>query len=253
MRFDASDYPARPALRAALDEVNLELAEDYEGSSTDPFMTEAFNHALRLGRFDVFVNSTVRASQRAVPELEAIPLRFGIDLKDFQNIQTRMKLYTNGLGAKASAYYCVMVALSILESTTGGKKAIRPTMLSHCMAFAKSLNKSPIFSSNQIINIFSVYETLMAETSSVRGDTKEAMAQNLTAQLCVNFPASDVIKIIAKDINAEKVDMVVRLKVHGIMETVDEILENVETVPMTWLEKLFEDVADSNPLFPRFR
>lgn len=230
----AKDFPAVSHLQDTLDEVGLELDDSYQGSSDDPFLAEAFRHALRTGKTSVLETFATSSSKDKMTPLQWTAERFGVQEKVLAEFELRSKIFTK-IYSGGSLYHSVMATMSIQPE---GKlpALLRPVPFSHLMTSKLRITGNPFMSSNQIISLLSVCRYL-----DMLGSPSTVANMDIAAKLCFTFTNSEVDILLSSDLPLHRLSMAMSFRKELGVADVSEILETLTSLPEEWLNRMFTD------------
>lgn len=230
----AKDFPAASHLQDTLDEVGLELDDSYQGSSDDPFLAEAFRHALRTGKTSVLETFATSSSKDKMTALQWTAERFGVSSALLTEFELRSKIFTKSY-SRGSLYHSVMAAMSAQPEGKFGA-LLRPVPFSRLMTSKLRITGNPFMSSNQIISLRSVCRRL-----NMLGAPATFADMDIAAKLCFTFTTSEVDILLASGLPLQRISMAMSFRKELGVADVNEILETLTSLPEEWLNRMFAD------------
>jgi hypothetical protein len=231
--FDESDFPHISLLQPALEANGLELDSDYEGSSFNPYLAELFIHSINLNHGNLFLS----AHSYSKDEITILAERLGIESRVIALVLRRIKVYLPNVPALGKLYYAAMIALS-LTLAPADRTYPSPVHIGVLigMRAASSVN-SAFMSSKTLQSVLNLYSVFYSHSSAQVAPRHITQAVKLAHDFSLNFTMDDVNTLLAAEIPEEKWSIICPLHNELGME-VEEIIENLHTLPMNWLEAL---------------
>jgi len=231
------DFPLAIFIQPALDAIGIDLDSNYTGSSKNPFITEVFNQAVRSNRLEAFSTIKVELSSAksyGERKAEAIAARFSIDAQTIISYSSRMRAYFPNLNPEDRMYYAAVINMIVADKPDTRKF---PTFLNF-LRFSKTGSAFPLYSGERISTVYEIndmFNEYLAPT--VINQTNDF----LIPSLCLNFSKAECQRLLQEKLGYEGFKNAVGLKTKMGVSDVEEIVENIHSVPESYLTAMLAE------------